>query len=198
MLFFAGCGLVVENLWCSRQCLSTSEWAQIWVLLIFIITENIIGLVLMCADFIYKYACMSQTSCNLMRGGKMLIENSVVRRDDIVTGSLHEIADSWPVVAHLEGFMFFAYAQSLARGIEDILNHQPDEPYRKLPVVVMDCEALVGMDASATKGLRKSVISAKEMGIKVIFCALRPGNESHVRKGGLFNDQTTQLLHEKK
>ena len=82
----------------------------------------------------------------------------------------------------------------MTRGIEVILNHQPNEPYRKLRVVVMDCEALVGMDASATKGLRKWVTSAKDMGIKVIFCALRPGNESHVRKGGLFNDQTTQLL----
>ena len=60
-----------------------------------------------------------------------------MRRDDIVTGSLHHIADSWLRVAHLEGFIFFASAQSVTRGIEDIINHQPDEPYRKLRFVAM-------------------------------------------------------------
>merc|ERR1719502_974376 len=173
LLFFAGAGFVAENLWGSRKYLSFREWGQILaILFVFIAAKSIliavvVGGLLTGFDFILRYAKVSCIAGHPLRGGEIPM---VVRQQPLLQRNLQHIANNWLMVIRLKGYIFFASATSVVHYMKTKFQEQEFVPeYRRLRYIVFDCEQLDGMDASASKAMKKLVEDANKIGIRVLW-----------------------------
>mmetsp|Transcript_62254 Transcript_62254/g.114355 ORF Transcript_62254/g.114355 Transcript_62254/m.114355 type:complete len:1451 (-) Transcript_62254:247-4599(-) len=173
LLFLAGSGFVAENLWGSRKHLSFAEWSEILVILaVFIFSGSLVaavlcGVLLTCLSLILKYAKISCVAGRPLNGGQI---TSCVRSNPLLERQLRHFADSWFVVIRLKGFIFFASAQALvAKVMKLIQDRQKLHGYRHLKYIILDCELLDGMDASAGKSIRKMRVDADKAHCKVLW-----------------------------
>jgi SulP family sulfate permease len=176
LLFFAGAGFVAENLWGSRKYLSFREWGQILAILaVFIATGQlliavVVGGLLTGFDFIIRYAKVSCIAGHPLRGGDIPM---VVRQAPLLQRNLMHISNAWLLVIKLKGYIFFASATSVVHFMKAKFNEQLDLPaYRRLRFIVFDCEQLDGMDASASKSMKKLVEEAGKMNIRVLWSSM--------------------------
>mmetsp|Transcript_1723 Transcript_1723/g.3188 ORF Transcript_1723/g.3188 Transcript_1723/m.3188 type:complete len:1472 (-) Transcript_1723:364-4779(-) len=173
LLFLAGSGFVAENLWGSRKYLSFAEWSEILIILaVFIFSGSLVaavlaGVLLTCLSLILKYARISCIAGRALRGGQI---TSCVRSNPLLERQLRHFADSWFVVIRLKGFVFFATAQNLVAKIMKFAKEREDLPhYRHLRYIILDCELLDGMDASAGKSIRKMKADLDKMHCKLLW-----------------------------
>jgi MFS superfamily sulfate permease-like transporter/Ca2+-binding EF-hand superfamily protein/CRP-like cAMP-binding protein len=187
LLFFAGAGFVAENLWGSRKHLSLHEWMQIIaILVVFILTGELgyailVGGLLTGLDFIFRYARVPCTSGNPLRGGELV---SRERHGPVLQRNLQHIANSWLLIIKLKGYVFFASAQKLTQFIRAEMESQASvAEYRRLKFITIDCQLLDGMDASATKAMKKLEKEAHALHMRILW--------SHV------NDKVVQDLKQR-
>lgn len=173
LLFFAGAGFVAENLWGSRKYLSLIEWAEILIILaVFIFSGSLLaavgtGILVTCVSLIVKYTKVSCIAGHPLPGGHI---TSAERRNPLLLGQMKHIADSWYVVIRLKGFIFFASAQKMtARVLQFALVREELPLFRQLRYIVLDCEMLDGMDASAGKSVRKLLSDLKALEVKLLW-----------------------------
>eukprot|EP00928_Gymnodinium_smaydae_P032492 TRINITY_DN23520_c0_g1_i1.p1 TRINITY_DN23520_c0_g1~~TRINITY_DN23520_c0_g1_i1.p1 ORF type:complete len:1437 (+),score=303.86 TRINITY_DN23520_c0_g1_i1:268-4311(+) len=173
LLFFAGAGFVVENLWGSQKFLSLREWGHIVVILaVFVMTGElliavIVGGLLTGLDFIICYSKVSCVAGKPLRGGQIAMIKQV---DPLLQKSIQHLANHWMLIIRLKGFVFFASAAHLVELVKREVGDQSDCPrYRRLQFVVFDCEQLDGMDASAAKSLKKLKQELNNKGIEVLW-----------------------------
>jgi len=173
LLFFAGAGFVAENLWGSRKYLSLREWSQILVILaVFIATGQlliavIVGGLLTGFDFILRYAKVSCIAGRPLGGGEVPM---IVRQQPLLQRNLQHIANNWLLVIRLKGYIFFASATSVVHHMKQKFAEQLNVPeYRRLRFIVFDCEQLDGMDASASKSMKKLVEEAAKVNIRCLW-----------------------------
>jgi MFS superfamily sulfate permease-like transporter/Ca2+-binding EF-hand superfamily protein/CRP-like cAMP-binding protein len=173
LLFFAGAGFVAENLWGSRKYLSFREWGQILVILIiFVVSKSLLiavvaGGLLTGVDFILRYAKISCIAGVPLRGGEIPMN---VRQPPLLQRNLAHLANNWLMVIRLKGYIFFASATSVVHYMKITFEEQSEVPeYRRLRFIVFDCEQLDGMDASASKDMKKLVSEAEKFGIRVLW-----------------------------
>jgi MFS superfamily sulfate permease-like transporter/CRP-like cAMP-binding protein/Ca2+-binding EF-hand superfamily protein len=173
LLFFAGAGFVAENLWGSRKYLSFREWMQILIIVaVFVFTKQlviavVVGGLLTGIDFILRYSKVSCIAGHPLRGGEIPM---VVRQQPLLQRNLMHIANNWLMVIRLKGFIFFASATSVVHYMKNKFAEQLDVPeYRRLRFIVFDCEQLDGMDASASKSMKKLVEDAGKIGIRCLW-----------------------------
>jgi len=176
LLFFAGTGFVAENLWGSRQYLSLLEWGEILLILaVFILSGSlvaavIVGVCVTCVSLIMKYTRVSCIAGKPISGGSI---TSCERRNYLLLGQLSHIADSWFCVFRLKGFIFFASAQNLTNRVRQLIKEREHyDGHRKLRYIVLDCELLDGMDASAGKSLRKLLQDLSHEHIKILWSSV--------------------------
>lgn len=173
LLFFAGAGFVAENLWGSRMYMNIREWLQvITILAVFILTESMlyavmIGGLLTCFDFLVSYANVPCVLGRPLRGGEL---TSADRHHPIVHRALQHLTNTWCIVIRLKGFVFFGSAQKVVAYIRDLVEKEQKRPYyRRLRFVVLDCKLLDGMDASASKALKKVKDEAEDLDIRLLW-----------------------------
>eukprot|EP00928_Gymnodinium_smaydae_P046818 TRINITY_DN3120_c0_g1_i2.p1 TRINITY_DN3120_c0_g1~~TRINITY_DN3120_c0_g1_i2.p1 ORF type:complete len:1305 (-),score=253.39 TRINITY_DN3120_c0_g1_i2:1124-4846(-) len=178
LLFFAGAGFVAENLWGSRQFLSFREWMQILIILIvFILTEALLyavvaGAILCCIDAIKTYTTIPCILGAPQRGGEFA---TYTRCDVALQVMLQHIANKWLLVVRLKGFLFFGSVQGTLAYLRTQIEEQRNLPkFRRLRYIAFDCRLLDGMDASASKDIRRLKHDAMKVGISLFWTNLQP------------------------
>lgn len=173
LLFFAGSGFVAEHLWGSRKHLDWTEWCQIVIILgVFVFSGSllaavIVGILVTWVALTLKYSRISCLAGQPLKGGHV---SSCERVNPVMVGQLSHIAESWFVVLRLKGFVFYASAQAMTAKAYELINERKQHPkYRHLKYIVLDCELLDGIDASAGKPIRKLVEDAEKVNVKLLW-----------------------------
>lgn len=174
LLFFAGSGFVVENLWGSRKYLSVSEWLQNIVILgVFVMLQSllyavIVGGLIAGATFIIRCANVPCISGKARAGGE---GKTLMKRGVVFQKKLQHVANCWLLVINLKGYIFFAAAQKLIGEITQRLEweaaHIPE--FQRLHWIIFDCTQLEGLDSSASKAFGKLATVAKHFHLEVIW-----------------------------
>jgi len=193
LLFFAGAGFVAENLWGSRLYLSLAEWCEILlILLVFILSGQLLyavgaGIMITCFSFIMKYSKVSCVVGRPLRGGEV---TSHLRRLPLEKMNIQHIMNSQLLVVKLKGYIFFASAQSLTKRLMAMIEDEEKRhvpPYRRLAFVILDCEMLDGMDASASKAFKKLSTDARSANVMILWSEVTPSDQADLKKRSIIH-----------
>lgn len=152
---------------------------QVFIILaVFVLTEKllyavVIGGLLTCMDFISTYSTVPCVLGQPMRGGELA---TAERYDALLQKSLQHVMNSWCLVIRLKGFIFFGSAQSITRYVRSEIDAQRDLPqYAHLRFVVFDCKLLDGIDASASKAMKKAAEEMQAVGVHLLWSNVNDG-----------------------
>eukprot|EP00448_Togula_jolla_P031602 CAMPEP_0170632104 /NCGR_PEP_ID=MMETSP0224-20130122/35076_1 /TAXON_ID=285029 /ORGANISM="Togula jolla, Strain CCCM 725" /LENGTH=1405 /DNA_ID=CAMNT_0010960647 /DNA_START=23 /DNA_END=4240 /DNA_ORIENTATION=+ len=180
LLFFAGAGFVVENLWGSRKYLSFGEWMQVLMIVsVFVVTEELLPAVVVGGfitgiSFILKYAMIPATAAVPTKGSYI---TTCEKRGELLTRKVQSVADRWLLVVKLKGYLFFGSSQKVTSLVRDMIAEevQSGRPkYQRLRYVIFDCELLDGMDASAAKAMVALKNEAAGQNMRVFWSSVTP------------------------
>ena len=164
LLAFLGGGLLHRWLYASRKEMSWGEWLTIPTVIILSMTFGVIhgvfvGLVLGCIHFVWSYAVRPPIRASYQ--GDVAV--SQVSRSAADRQLLRETAQE-RMVLYLQGFLFFATANSILRDVQARLKEPPG-----LRSLIVDFRQVDGADTSALTSFERILESASHKGISVQF-----------------------------
>ncbi|CAJ1438716.1 unnamed protein product, partial [Effrenium voratum] len=212
LLFFAGAGFVIDNMYGSRKFLHLSEWLEIvawmtWksisafvrkviIIIVFIASGQLIfavlaGVQLLAAvAFIAKYAKVPAMAGRPHRGDEVTTRDRPV--GEVGHQSFMHIASEWIMVVHLKGYVFFSSCVSIVQCVEQQFikeekNKMPS--FRRVKFIVFDSKAMDGMDASGAMGMLKLT---RKAGDRFAALSARRRNKSAEAQCFIFAGETSE------
>ncbi|CAJ1384837.1 unnamed protein product [Effrenium voratum] len=196
LLFFAGAGFVIDNMYGSRKFLHLSEWLEIVIIIIVFIASGqlifavLAGVLLAAVAFIAKYAKVPAMAGRPHRGDEVTTRDRPV--GEVGHQSFMHIASEWIMVVHLKGYVFFSSCVSIVQCVEQQFikeekNKMPS--FRRVKFIVFDSKAMDGMDASGAMGMLKLTRKAQGRGIRVLWCGLEDALAEEMRVRDILKEE---------
>ena len=152
LLFFAGLGFLVENLWDARQYLSKKEWVTVWIILILFLVFGLLIAVIAgigLAAIIFSIQYSTRTEAKAIVTGKTF--HSTVVRPLVHYQKLQHLGDLMLGIV-LKGLVFFGSVSKIQNYVSDHIRQQEGEKkprYARTRYVIFDFESVLGMDSSS-------------------------------------------------
>ncbi|MFQ3617379.1 MAG: SulP family inorganic anion transporter [Cyanobacteriota bacterium] len=185
MLIFLGFGFLVEWIYDSWFKLSKSEYALVQIILLAIALVGFLegvglGLAIAMVLFVVNYS-RTRVAKHVLSGvnyrsraGRSPTEHRTLRQE----GEQLYILD-------LQGFLFFGTATTLINQIQQRVQAEQSAP---LKFVVLNFQAVTGLDSSAILGFEKLKQIAQRESFDLLFTHLSPEIAEQIQRGGLIQE----------